>query len=387
MRQTSIFKTVMVVLFCLAVGCIGGYFISYYLNGGFQNPMAQGTQIEIEDGADIATVAQTYQDAVVSVKVISKTNSNSFSLGSGVCVHAGGYIVTNYHVVSQYISNSNFEIYIFLNGNQETGHKCELLWSNDALDLAIIKSSYTDIKYAKMKDRVFDCSDSNKIKIGEEVISIGTPIEMTLQNTTTFGRVNGTGRVGAANGDVTTTRIYEYLIQHQATINSGNSGGPLIDANGYVIGINSCSMVEDKNDDYVAGINFAVPIYPITKVLDGVVEAYEAKQEYVEPILAITVQDKVYNKYVTGAYSGEGVLIKSNPYSVVGSATLMKNDVIVQMAYVSSANLAATEPTYYDISCTYDFYYNCLRAGKGATVTFVIERNGQRIETSEIVLP
>lgn len=388
MRQTSIFKTVVGVLFCLAVGCIGGYFIFYYLNGGFQNSMAQGTQIEIETGADIATVAQTYQDAVVSVKVVNRTNSSSFSLGSGVCVHSGGYIVTNYHVVAQNISYSNYDIYIFLNGEQENGYKCELLWANDALDLAIIKSSYTDIKYGKMKDRVFACSDENKIKIGDEVISIGTPIEMSLQNTTTFGRVNGTGRVGAANGDVTTTRIYEYMIQHQATINSGNSGGPLIDENGYVIGINSCSMVEDKNDNYVAEINFAVPIYPIIKILDDVVEAYEAGEDYVEPILAITVQDKTYNKYITGSYSGEGVLIKSTPsYSVIGSTALMRNDVIVQMAYKSSANLAATEPTYYDINCTYDFYYNCLRAGKGASVTFVIERSGQRIETSAIVLP
>lgn len=387
MRQTSIFKTVMVVLFCLAVGCIGGFVISYYLNGGFNTPTAQGTQIEIEDGADIATVAQTYQDAVVSVKVVNRANNDSFSLGSGVCVYAGGYIVTNYHVVAKNISNSYYDIYIFLNGDTEKGYKCELLWANDALDLAIIKSSYTDIKYAKMKDRVFDCSDANKIKIGEEVISIGTPIEMTLQNTTTFGRVNGTGRVGAANGDVSTTRIYEYLIQHQATINSGNSGGPLIDSNGYVVGINSCSMVEDKNDNYVAEVNFAVPIYPVIKILNDVVSAYESKQNYVEPILAITIQDKVYNKYITGSYTGEGVIIKSNPYAVVGSTALLKNDVIVQMAYKSTTNLAAVESTYYDITCTYDFYYNCLRAGKGTSVTFVIERNGQRMETSAIVLP
>ena len=378
MRQTSIFKSVMVVIFCLAVGCIGGLFISYYLSGGFQTPMAQGTQIEITSGADIASVAQTYQDAVVSVKVVSRTNSDSFSLGSGVCVHSGGYIVTNYHVVSKNISNSYYDIYIFLNGDAETGYKCELLWANDALDLAIIKSQYTDIKYAKMKDRTFDCTDENKIKIGEEVISIGTPIEMTLQNTTTFGRVNGTGRVGAANGDVSTTRIYEYLIQHQATINSGNSGGPLIDSNGYVVGINSCSMVEDKNDNYVAEINFAVPIYPVIKVLDDVVSAYEENKNYVEPILAITVQDKTYKKYINGAYNGDGVIISSNPYAVVGSTTLLKNDVIFQMSYNSKT---------YDITCTYDFYYNCLRAGKGASVTFVIERNGQRYETSAVVLP
>lgn len=378
MRQTSIFKTVMIVLFCLAVGCIGGFFIAYYLNGGMDHPMAQGTQIEIQDGADVAAVAQAYQDAVVSIKVISKNNSDSFSLGSGVCVHAGGYIVTNYHVIAQSKSNSVYEIYTFLNGDQEKGYKSELLWANDDLDLAIIKSSYTDISYAKMKDRVFACSESDKIKIGEEVIAIGTPIEMNLQNTTTFGRVNGLNRVGAASGDVTTTRIYEYMIQHQATINAGNSGGPLIDSKGYVVGINSCSMVEDKNNNYVAEINFAVPIYPIVKIINSVVESYENKQDYVEPILAITCQDKVFSKYISGAYSGSGVLIKTNPYSAIGSLALLKNDVILQMTYNQKT---------YDINSVYDFYYNCLRAGKGASVTFVVERAGAKIETSAVVLP
>ncbi len=378
MRQTSIFKTVMIVVFCLAVGCIGGFFIAYYLNGGFFSPMAQGSQVEIQEGADIATVAQAYQDAVVSIKVVSKTNPDSFSLGSGVCVHAGGYIVTNYHVIAQHKSNPIYEIYTFLNGDQERGYKSELLWANDDLDLAIIKSSYTDINYAKMKDRIFDCEESVKLKIGEEVIAIGTPIEMTLQNTTTFGRVNGLNRVGAADGDVTTTRIYEYLIQHQATINSGNSGGPLIDSNGYVVGINSCSMVEDKNENYVAEINFAVPIYPVIKILNDVVQSYENNKEYVEPIPAITCQDKVFSKYISGAYSGEGVLIKTNPYSAINSYALLKNDVILQMSYNSKT---------YDIGCVYDFYYNCLRAGKGASVTFVIERSGVKMETSAIVLP
>ena len=146
MRQTSIFRNVMIVIFCLAIGCIGGLFIAYYLGGGFQHPMAQGTQIEISDGADVAAVAQAYQDAVVSIKVVSKTNSDSFSLGSGVCVHAGGYIVTNYHVIAQSKSNPIYEIYTFLNGDQQKGYKSELLWANDDLDLAIIKSSYTDIR-------------------------------------------------------------------------------------------------------------------------------------------------------------------------------------------------------------------------------------------------
>lgn len=378
MRQTSIFRNVMIVIFCLAIGCIGGLFIAYYLGGGFQHPMAQGTQIEIQDGADVAAVAQAYQDAVVSIKVISKNNSDSFSLGSGVCVHAGGYIVTNYHVIAQSKSNPVYEIYTFLNGDQEKGYKSELLWANDDLDLAIIKSSYTDIRYAKMKDRSFACSEGDKLKIGDEVIAIGTPIEMNLQNTTTFGRVNGLNRVGAANGDVTTTRIYEYLIQHQATINSGNSGGPLIDSKGYVVGINSCSMVEDKNENYVAEINFAVPIYPIIKIINNVVESYENKQDYVEPILAITCQDKVFSKYITGAYSGNGVLIKTNPYSAIGSLALLKNDIILQMTYNQKT---------YDINSVYDFYYNCLRAGKGASVTFVVERAGTKIETSAVVLP
>lgn len=380
MRQSSVFKTIMVVIFCLAVGCIGGYFVSYYLRGGFQTPMAQGTQIEIEEGSDIATVAQTYQDAVVSIKVQAQSST---SLGSGVCVHAGGYIVTNYHVVED-AKKSGVKIYVFLNGDIETGYQSELLWANNALDLAIIKCQYTDIKYAKMKDRTVDCEEEDKIKIGEEVISIGTPIEMTLQNTTTFGRVNGTGRVGATNEDNSTMRIYEYLIQHQATINSGNSGGPLIDSNGFVVGINSCSMVKDVKGNYVAGVDFAVPIYPVIKVLGGVVEAYEEGKDYVEPILAISISDKTFKNYKSNKYSlsdsekvyydGNYVKIISQPYGLEG---LQKDDEIVSMSYDSTS---------YNVTCVYDFYYNCLRAGSGTSVTFAIERNGRR-GACTIVLP
>ncbi len=374
MRQTTIFRTILIVIFCLCIGCVGGILISYFLNDGFRDPMAQGSEIEIAQGSDIAEVARAYQDCVVSIQVMNSATNTTSSLGSGVCVYAGGYIVTNYHVIAGAISNSFTDICVFVNGDIKKGYKSELLWANSQLDLAIIKSSYTNIKYGKMKNRSFECLDEDKLLIGEEVISIGTPIEMSLQNTTTFGRVNGLNRIGAAEG-----RVYEYLIQHQATINSGNSGGPLIDKNGNIVGINSCALVEDVNKDDVSEINFAIPIYPVIKVIDKIVDSYEAKKTYVEPILAISIQDSVYGQYKLGDYKGDGVKITANPYQHIGSTEMLKGDVIVGIKYRNRT---------YEINNVYDYYYNCLRAGNGESVTFIVERSGINLgEKATVVLP
>lgn len=379
MRQTSIFKTIATICFCLAIGLIGGIVLSSYFNIDINKAMANGDEVYIEAGADIADVARAYQNCCVSIKTVNKNRESSFSLGSGVCVHSGGYIVTNYHVINQSISDSNYKIYAYLNGNQTDGYECELLWSNNDLDLAIIKCSYTDISYAKLKDRTYMCEESNKIKIGEEIIAIGTPIEMSLQNTVMFGRVNGLNRVGAADSDFSSVRVYEYLIQHQATLNSGNSGGPLIDEDGYVVGINSCSMVEDKQGEYVANINYAVPIFPIIKILNDIIESDGNHQEYVEPMINIVTKDANWKKYSTSSdFDQNGVIVTFAGFDLMQQSILLKNDIIVGITY---------DDHFYTINNVYDLYYHCFNAGNGKEVSFKIVRNGSELNTESVELP
>lgn len=377
MRQSSIYKTILTVVFCICIGLIGGMMIMYFIAGKPTSPSAQGNEVFVQDNSSIEEVARAYQDCTVAIRVVNKTSHEQNSLGSGVCVKSGGYIVTNYHVISSCLNSTNYEIQVVLNDESKSAYYGQILWASNHLDLAIVKCEYENITYAKMKDRTFLCEDNQKLQIGDEVIAIGTPIELSLQNTTTFGRVNGLNRVGATtSGSMFSsyTRVYEYMIQHQATINSGNSGGPLIDKDGYVVGINSCSMVEDKNNDYVAGVNFAVPILPIMLIIDDVVASYESGVEYIEPLFELSIIDSVYKSYTSDMFSEEGVYVKKvNTFLI----PLLQGDIIKSVKYNNST---------YSINCVYDFVYHCLNAGNGAQMEVTVLRGALEM-TVQSTLP
>ena len=173
---------------------------------------------------------------------------NNWSVGSGFIVDSSGYIVTNHHVVG----SADPEVYVTLYGGDTV--KGETVWSNSELDLAIVKIQVSGLPYMKL-------ADSKNITIGETVYAIGNPLGFEFQRTVTSGIVSGKNRSINLNGT-----YMEDLIQTDASINSGNSGGPLINKNGEVIGINTIKV------ESAEGIGFAIPANQIKPIIEKIKE-------------------------------------------------------------------------------------------------------------------
>ncbi len=165
------------------------------------------------------------------------------SSGSGFIVSGDGYVLTNHHVVEDATR-------IVLTLNDGSRYDAKLVGTDRMLDLALLK-----IDPGKKTLPTLPLGDSDKLEVGEWVIAIGNPVE--LQNTVTVGVVSGKGRqIGVGTIDPGLAR----LIQTDAAINFGNSGGPLLDAAGRVVGINTAILRGEVLSPLVEGIGFAIPI-------------------------------------------------------------------------------------------------------------------------------
>lgn len=182
------------------------------------------------------------------------------AVGSGVCVAEGGIIITNSHVVS---NADTIQVYL---SNGDTG-VAEILWEDTVQDLAIIKTTKS-IPYLPI-------SQNNNLSVGEDIIAVGTPLSLILKHSFTKGIVsalNRTLRVDTSSGE----SYMQNLIQHDASLNPGNSGGPLINLKGEVVGINTLKINGGE------GIGFAIPSNTFSTLLASVIAS---DGEYQTPYL------------------------------------------------------------------------------------------------------
>ena len=177
------------------------------------------------------------------------------SVGSGVIVSEDGYILTNSHVVN---NGKSKKIKVLFANSAE--REAQLMWNDPTLDLAVIKVDQTGLPYAEL-------GDSSGVQVGDKAIAIGNPLGLDLQSTLTSGYVSGLGRsITVEDGN-----IMDGLIQTDAAINSGNSGGALLNARGQVIGINTA------RPEIADGIGFSIPINTAKPIIEKIIEtgAYE----------------------------------------------------------------------------------------------------------------
>jgi len=175
------------------------------------------------------------------------------SLGSGVVISSDGYLVTNAHVVE-----GAEDITVTLMGGKD--YKGKIVGIDNAADIALLKIEGKSFAYAKL-------GSSDDIIIGEWVVALGNPFGLFNVNykpTATVGIISGShldfGR--QQNG-----RIYQDMIQTDAAINTGNSGGPLVNANGEVIGINTFIFTGSQYSEGSIGIGFAIPINRVKTIV------------------------------------------------------------------------------------------------------------------------
>lgn len=176
------------------------------------------------------------------------------SLGSGVVISRDGYVVTNAHVVE-----GAEEIVVTLMGGQEL--KAKIVGVDNASDIALLKIKGKDFAYAKM-------GSSEEVLIGEWVIALGNPFGLFSINykpTATIGIVSGKD---LDFGKQKSGRIYQNMIQTDASINMGNSGGPLVNANAEVIGINTFIFTGGSYSEGSVGVGFAIPIDRVKTIIE-----------------------------------------------------------------------------------------------------------------------
>ena len=270
--------------------------------------------------------------------------------GTGVIITDNGYVVTNAHVIydTEYGAGLADSISVLL--SDDSTYDAEVIGYDTDCDLAVLKINATGLTAAEF-------GDSDQLRLGESVIAIGNPLGFELMDTVTGGMISGLGRNITINDKAMT------LIQTDAAINSGNSGGPLINKYGQVIGINSSKMSSSygSSEASIEGIGFAIPSNEVSAIVDDIME-----YGYVtgKPQLGITCQDvtetvsQMYNMpvgvYVTSVTEG----------SAADKAGLQSGDVIIA---VDGVTVATSEEL--------NAQKNLHSAGEQIELTFV--RNGQ----------
>lgn len=220
-------------------------------------------------GSDELNNIEVYKAAHESVVYVTSTvyrrtffyDVPQRDLGSGFLVNAEGQILTNFHVIS---GSSEVEVTL----PDQTRHKAQVLVRDRTDDLALIK-----IDVRKNLPHL-NLGDSDRLQVGQKVLAIGSPFD--LKGTLTTGIVSSLGREIQGEDN----QPLEGMIQTDAAINSGNSGGPLLDSQGNVIGINTA--IYGPNGGNV-GIGFAIPINRVKTMLDD----YRAGRSFKRPRLGV----------------------------------------------------------------------------------------------------
>ncbi len=199
-----------------------------------------------------------------SMQPFQRTPSERVSQGSGFIIDESGIILTNQHVVGN--RNDEQNITVTVHSPEISGEfEATILGSDERLDLAVLKID-SDKRFPTLT-----LGDSDKSRPGEWAIAIGNPYGKQLDHTVTVGFLSAKGREIQIRGSDGTVQVYKNLMQTDAAINSGNSGGPLLNIQGEVIGINTAVHAEAQ------GIGFAIPINVAKDVLEELIETGEVK--------------------------------------------------------------------------------------------------------------
>ncbi|GHU52615.1 protease [Clostridia bacterium] len=249
---------------------------------------------------------EIYSKVIPSVVGIRSTFSVGQGTGTGIIMSNDGYIVTNAHVVlysytqgysyfggGREVQEQASEVTVLLSDENQTEYEAVIIGVDSESDLAVLKINEIGLTAAEF-------GDSDNLLVGEDVVAIGNPLGFDLFGTLTKGVIS------ALNRDVTINDNNMTLIQTDTAINAGNSGGPLINCYGQIIGINSAKLSSNytSSDASIEGLAFAIPITSAKKIIDDLL-----KYGYVtgKPKLGISCKDisdtygSVYGKPVEGA--------------------------------------------------------------------------------------
>lgn len=238
------------------------------------------------------------------------------NLGSGVIVTQDGYVVTNAHV----IENASVITVTLTGGKRYDGY---IVGIDHLTDLALVKINDNNLTYA-------DLGDSDDLIVGESAFALGNPLglfDVSNQPIATAGIISGTD---IDFGLKDQGHVYQDMIQTDAAINSGNSGGPLVNMLGEVIGINTFIMTGSDYASGSIGIGFSIPINRVKDVIEDIKKYGKVKRNYTTGIHVQPI-DKFIMKYLR-LNSDNGVLVRDvEKYSPGYNTGLLVGDIILEV--------------------------------------------------------
>lgn len=342
------------------------FFDNYYtpdetITGENKIPRAEtGTGVTLQLISDPSVGELTLQDvyskcAPAVVAITADVDDESYYWGSGVIMTADGYIITNTHVLE---GTSAVTVTLW----DDSQYDAKLVGADAVSDIAVLKIEATGLTPAE-----FGSSDT--LKVGDRVIAIGNPLGEEFRGTMTDGIISAINRDITYNGNTMT------LLQTNAAINEGNSGGPLINMKGQVVGITNMKMMSSSLDSTVEGIGFAIPSGTIKPVVDALIATGTVTGR---PAIGITVG--AIPESAADYYDlPEGLYISAvSKGSDAESKGILVGDILTAVNGVPVA-------TTYDVSAIKD------GLGVGDTITLTIYRSGETfdvavtlVETNEI---
>jgi len=347
------------ILLSFICGMLGAYLISQTVS--VETVVKNITTSELVENSISGSVDKVYASTVV---VVSSAKGKQVSTGTGFIYKIDGktaYIMTNNHVIDTADS-------VEIEFNDSTDRvPAKILGGETYSDIAVLTMSLDNLS----SHTAVEIGDSNSLKLGDTIFTVGSPMGVTYKGTVTKGILSGKDRMVEVNLTGNVSDYYMKVLQLDAAVNPGNSGGPLCDVSGKVIGIISLKIVQDE----VEGMGFAIPIEDALKYAKSI----EDGGEVVRPFLGISMLD-LSEEYALWQYRinipdgvDKGVAVISvEEGSPADKGGLEKGDIIVKLGGEDVATLA-------------EFRYELFRHEVGEKVEIQFYRDG-KIKTVNVTL-
>lgn len=220
--------------------------------------------------------------------------------GSGVIISKDGYIVTNNHVIESATADSVF-VTLF-NGEK---YNAKIIGADSRTDLAVLKIEADNLPYSAFVD-------SDELVMGEDVIAIGNPLGL--------GITCSNGIISALEKEIYINKVYLTVIQTNAAVNAGNSGGGLFDLEGNIVGIVNAKSSENSSETTVEGMGYAIPANTVKRIVTDLVE-----NGFVKDRASLGIKVYTGDSY----YSSSGVIVTEvTPGGSAQMAGIQANDII-----------------------------------------------------------
>lgn len=315
---------------CFGIPSIRNQILNENANNGNNTTVSQSSgyvsQVSLSNYSDTSVyAANKVLPSIVGITVEYNVNSlvsmfgrqsqtsTATASGSGIIISEDGYILTNNHIVSSSSSESYYEVseatkVTVVLFNDETKYEATIVGTDKQTDLAVIKIDKTGLSAAEF-------ADSDNIKVGEFAMAVGNPLGM--QSSITCGVISAVNREITDSDGKTFT-----LIQTDAAINAGNSGGALVNSEGKVIGVNTAKL----SGTGIEGMGFAIPINSTTDISSQLIQYSKVKRPYIGITgMDLDEQTAKANNLVTGIY------VKAvEDFSAAEKAGIKIGDVIIE---------------------------------------------------------